>query len=208
MAMNRLYHFFLFISAIILISCTGNKNLGYESEQEQPNQDSDIKSEDAVPEIELRFSEVFKNKEIQINYPSSWEIIQQNAQTSENTKIIVQIMQKSTNETDFRPNINIIFLNNKHSEDTDHLAKLAYDQTSNLGYQTSLIDIRECKISNQNGSIAEYTAQIDSYTLHVFQYIIKKKDNSIVLITATLDHNKVSEQELLAKSIIDSIILH
>ncbi|WP_297066899.1 PsbP-related protein [uncultured Duncaniella sp.] len=222
---------FLFILALIAIlnfsGCSSNdKRLGYESENSPIEYESNavVENCDSVmpPEAydddnivdttefegtpENKFlSEIYSNSKFSIRYPSNWEVVQENAQATVNTTIAVQIMQKVTNEYDFRPNVNIIVSKDKRTETTASLARVSYNQASKLGFTTNLIGIRDCQVNGKNGSIAEYIATVEGYKLHIYQYIVKKKDNSTFVITMTLDHNNLGTQKSLSQQIIDSI---
>lgn len=150
-------------------------------------------------------SEIYSNSKFSIRYPSNWEVVQENAQATANTTIAVQIMQRGANKYDFRPNVNIIASKDKRTETTASLARLSYNHAKELGFATNLIDIHDCQISGKDGSVAEYIATIDGYKLHLYQYIVKKKNNSTFVITMTLDHNNLGTQKSLSQQIIDSI---
>lgn len=150
-------------------------------------------------------SEIYFNSKFSIRYPSNWDIVQENARVNDNTTIAVQIMQRGTNDDDFRPNVNIIVLKDKRTETTTLIARVSYNLARKLGFATNLVGIYECQISGLNGSVAEYVATVEGYKLHIYQYIVKKKDNSTFVITMTLDHNNLGTQKSLSQQIIDSI---
>lgn len=202
-----------------LNSCIGSNNrLGYESdendtaitlEESLENSDSDtVMCEVSEPSISSRLPEVYSDDRIRINYPSSWQIVQQNAKVTTHTTIAVQIMERERNDYDFRPNVNVIFSREKRSEPTSRLARMSYNQAKEAGFAASLIDISDYEISNCNGSVAEYIASIEGYKLHIYQYIIKKPDDTTITITMTLDHEKLNTQKNIAQEIINSIIIY
>lgn len=224
--------YIVFIIAVIAMlnfcGCSpNNKRLGYESENSPSEYESTAVVENSdtvvIPEAyddynnivdttefdgvsEDKFlSEIYSNSKFSIRYPSNWEVVQENAQVTANTTIAVQIMQRGTNEYDFRPNVNIIASKYKRTETTASLARVSYNQAKELGFATNLIDIYDCQINGNNGSIAEYIATVDGYKLHIYQYIVKKKDNSTFIITMTLDHNNLRVQKSLSHQIVDSI---
>lgn len=224
--------YFVFILAVIaILNCCGcssnDKRLGYESENSPIDYESNVVGEncdtvvtekaydddintvdttefDGTSENES-LSGIYSNTKFSIRYPSNWEIVQENARATDNTSIAVQIMQRGTNDYDFRPNVNIIVSKDKHTEATATLARISYNQVKELGFATNFIDIHECQINGKKGSVAEYIASVDGYKLHIYQYIVKKKDNSTFIITMTLDHSNLKEQKPLSYQIIDSI---
>ena len=224
--------YFVFIIAVIAISnftsCSSNdKRLGYESENTSIEYKSNavVENCDTVVTAEVYgdnydiadttefegtpdytfLSGIYSNSKFSIRYPSNWDIVQENAQVTDNTTIAVQIMKQGTNDFDFRPNVNIIASKDKHTESTASLAIRSYNQARKLGFATSLIGIRDCQVNGKDGSIAEYIATVEGYKLHVYQYIVKKKDNSTFIITMILDHKNLGTQKSLSQQIIDSI---
>lgn len=224
--------FFVFLLAIIAIikfcGCSSNdKKLGYESEDElyeyespvtMENYDTDIVEEtyddeseiDITTEFEVTpenniLSRIYSNNKFSIKYPSNWDVVQDNTRATKNTTIAVQIMQRETNEYDFRPNVNIIASKDKYSESAITLARKSYNQVKDLGIAANLIEIRVCQIDGKEGCVAEYTATVEGYNLHIYQYIVKKKDDSTFVITMTLDQTNLRNQKTLSQQIIDSI---
>lgn len=214
----------MFLASICLLcflnSCTGSSNrLGYESDENDTAITLEEKSIEAVdsdtvvcevyePPISSGLPEVYSDGRMKINFPSSWQIVQKNSRVTTHTTIAVQIMEKERNDYDFRPNVNVIFSREKHSEPTSQLARMSYNQAKEAGFAASLIGISDCEIDNCNGSVAEYTATIEGYKLHIYQYIVKKPDNSTITITMTLDHEKLNQQKNIAQEIINSIIIY
>lgn len=169
-----------------------------------------VEEEIGVFEVdEISLPNIFSNNKFSIRYPYSWEIVQQNTHVLKNTTIDVQIMQKSVNDYDFRPNINIIVSKDKHQESTSYLARNSYMQSKarlkGLDITTSLIGIRDCMVGGCYGSVAEYTANLNGYSMHIFQYVVKKKDNTTMIITLTLDQNNLVCQKEVGMAIINSI---
>lgn len=224
--------YFAFSLAVIIIlnfsGCSSNdKRLGYESENTPIEYESiaDAENCDTVVAAEASdddnyvvdtsefgespdnklLSEVYFNRKFSIRYPSNWDIVQENAQATDNTTIAVQIMQRGTNDYDFRPNVNIIASKEKRTEATASLARVSYDQARKIGFATNLIGIHDCQINGKDGSVAEYIATVEGYKLHIYQYIVKKKDNSTFVITMTLDQNNLGTQKSLSQQIINSI---
>jgi len=224
-------YFVLILVVIAILTLNGcsssDKRLGYESDNSSieyesnavvENCDTAVAAEvygdnyDIVDTTEFEgtsdnkfLSKIYSNNKFSIRYPSNWDIVQVNARVTDNTTIAVQIMQQGTNDYDFRPNVNIIASKDKHTEPTASLARISYNQARKLGFATNLIGIRDCQIDGKNGSIAEYIATVGGYKLHIYQYIVKKKDNSTFIITMTLDLNNLGSQKSLSQQIIDSI---
>lgn len=224
--------YFAFSLAVIVIlnfsGCSSNdKRLGYESENTPIEYESiaDAENCDTVVAAEASdddnyvidtsefgespdnklLSEVYSNRKFSIRYPSNWDIVQENAQVTDNTTIAVQIMQRGTNDYDFRPNVNIIASKDKRTETTASLARVSYDKARKIGFATNLIGIHDCQVNGKGGSVAEYIATVEGYKLHIYQYIVKKKDNSTFVITMTLDYNNLGTQKSLSQQIINSI---
>ncbi len=224
--------YFVFSLAVIAIlkfsGCSSNdKRLGYESDNTSIEYDSNtvvencdtvVASEDYEDDNDIvdisefgetpdnKFlSEVYSNSKFSIRYPSNWDVVQENAQATDNTTIAVQIMQRGTNDYDFRPNVNIIASKDKRTETTASLARVSYDQARKIGFATNLIGIHDCQVNGKGRSVAEYIATVEGYKLHIYQYIVKKKDNSTFVITMTLDNNNLGTQKSLSQQIINSI---
>lgn len=225
--------YFVFSLAVIAIlnfsGCSSNdKRLGYESDNtpieydsntvvencdtvvvsenyEDDNDIVDISEFGETPDNKFLLSEVYSNSKFSIRYPSNWDVVQENAQATDNTTIAVQIMQRGTNDYDFRPNVNIIASKDKRTESTASLARISYDQARKIGFATNLISIHDCQVNGKGGSVAEYIATVEGYKLHIYQYIVKKKDNSAFIITMTLDSNNLGTQKSLSQQIINSI---
>lgn len=224
--MIKLFVFILAVMAILNFSgCTSNgKKLGYEFPDSPIEDESTEYTEDRdtatgvvpydnsivdIPEFEgtsenTTLSEIYSNSKFSIRYPSNWDVVQENAQAYYAT-VSVQIMQQETNEYDFRPNINIIISKDKHSETTATLARMSYNKAKEIGYVTNLIGINNCKIDGREGSVVECVAMSNGYELRMYQYIVKKRDNTTFIITVTLDHNNIGDQKRLSQQIIESI---
>lgn len=225
--------YFAFSLAVIAIlnfsGCSSNdKRLGYESENTPIEYESNAVAENCDTTVAAEvseddnyivvdtskfgetpdnkfLSEVYSNSKFSIRYPSNWDIVQENARATDNTTIAVQIMQRGTNDYDFRPNVNIIASKDKRTETTASLARVSYDQARKIGFATNLIGIHDCQVNGKGGSVAEYIATVEGYKLHIYQYIVKKKDNSTFVITMTLDHINLETQKSLSQQIINSI---
>lgn len=207
----------LFIASIELgtSSCSSNGHkLGYESYEDSIECESKVIDIDfdTITSIEIlkdsnptQLTEIYCNNMFSIRYPSNWEVIQENTQALDSTRIAVQIMQVGINDYDFRPNINVIVSKDKHPESTTSLAKSSFNQARKFGYATTLISVHDCQINGKKGSVSECYATLEGYKLHIYQYIVKKKDNSTFIITMTLDHKKIDDQKSISQRIINSI---
>ncbi|MCM1142658.1 MAG: hypothetical protein NC453_29145 [Muribaculum sp.] len=216
---DKIHYIITILLCIILYSCVGSNNrLGYESEEcdtavaaseFSPDSDRDTYVSEKYKSLPTsNLTEIYTDNRMSILYPSSWEIVHKNAKIAANTTIAVQIMEKRRNDYDFCPNVNVIFSREKRTESTSNLAMLSYKQANEAGYATNLIDIKDCKISGCKGSLAEFTASIEGYDLHIYQYIIKKIDNTTIIITVTLDQGKLKKQLITAKEILNSVTIY
>lgn len=151
---------------------------------------------------------LYANEFFSLKYPTSWQIVQDGNQVTNSTKVSLQIMEKQKNETDFRPNINIIVSKRKWNEPTSFLAKQSISQNRNIMSDYNLLNQNDdIVLNNSNGTLIDYTFNIQGYRLHGMQYIVKKKDNTTFIITATTDAAKHNSQEEITKAIINSIII-
>lgn len=209
--MRNYLYFILSFTLVILSCCNENHKLGYESENnasvepasQESSQPDEMRSE--ISNQKSTLPQKYTSKSFSINYPSDWEIVQQNVKATKNTTIAVQIMQKVLNENYFRPNVNVIISNRKDKERTSTLAYVSYKQVNDVGFADRLEGIYPCSIGGCDGSVVEYIANVDDYKLHVYQYIVKKTDNTVITITMTLDYKKGIEQIAVAQEIINSI---
>lgn len=148
----------------------------------------------------------YSNKYFSINYPNTWQIVQDDNQVTHNTTISVQIMEKLKNNYDFRPNINIIVSPKKRSEPTSYLAQNSIGTNKQvMGNYRLLVQRNNISISDCKGSLVDYTFNIEGYKLHGMQYIVKKEDNTTFIITATTDAAKHSSQKTTTDEIINSL---
>ena len=177
----------ILVVALCLSACSSNgQKLGYESYEPLAKGDTimttEIYNNDSTEGLEISdipdnniLPEIYSNSKFSIRYPWDWYVVQENVRATDNTTIAVHIMQRETNELDFRPNINVIVSKDKHSETTYSLARISYNQAREEGFATRLIGINDCQINGNKGSVAEYVAMIEDYSLHIYQYIVKKK---------------------------------
>ena len=151
---------------------------------------------------------LYSNEYFSINYPTSWQIVQDDNKATNRTSISVQIMEKQKNGYDFRPNINIIVSKKKWREPTSYLVKNSVIQSKKIMNTYHLLNQRDDVCINKcNGSLVDYTFNIQGNKLHGIQYIVKKEDNTTFIITATTDAGKHSSQNTIIKSIINSLII-
>lgn len=144
----------------------------------------------------------YGNKYFSLNYPSKWEIVQEDNAATPNTTISVQVMAKQVNDVDFRPNVNIIKSSQKRTEATSYLAMMTLNQIKGMLPDMHIIGTNDVAISGCKGTVAEYECIYNGYSLHFYQYIIKKADNTTFIVTCTIDNNKLKSQ----KKTIDAII--
>lgn len=149
---------------------------------------------------------LYSNSYFHLRFPDSWEIVQENNQVTNKTNISVQIMEKRVNEYDFRPNINVIVSSRKWKEPTSYLAQQTINQNQQVLDGYHLIRKKDnIVLSKCNGSSIQYTFEVQGYTLHGIQYIIKKQDNTTFIVTGTADNTK--EQQNIIDSIIKTITI-
>lgn len=150
----------------------------------------------------------YSNEYFSIEYPTTWQIVQDDNQVTGNTTVSVQIMEKLKNDHDFRPNINIIVSKKKWSEPTSYLVQNTIAQNKQIMNNYHLLEqSNDIYIDNCQGSVIDYTFDIQGYKLHGMQYIVKKKDNTTFIITATTDAAKHSKQKGIADAMINSLKL-
>lgn len=147
---------------------------------------------------------VYNHSKFSFRYPSVWSIVQENNRTTAHTTIAVQIMDKTVGPNDFAPNINVIVSNDKHKESTNQLARISFRQIKDAGLSCKLNKISEEIVGGHNGSLVDYSVNLQGYNLRVLQYIVKKADNTTFTITITLDGNKYSSQKDVADQMINS----
>lgn len=170
--------------------------------------DGTIKRGDKSKVDNVHLGKLYSNENFSIKYPATWQIVQDDSQVTNNTSISVQIMEKQKNDNDFRPNINIIVSKKKWSEPTSYLAKNTISQNKQIMNSYQLLEQSDnISISNCQGSLIDYTFNIQGYKLHGIQYILKKKDNTTFIITVTTDAAKHSKQKVISDALINSLKL-
>lgn len=151
----------------------------------------------------------FSNKYFSIKYPSSWQIVQEENQATNNTAVSLQIMEKQKNEYDFRPNINIIVSNKKWIESTAYLAEQTSRNNSiTIPNYKQLAIFNNASLGKCKGNLLWYSFSIQGYYLSGKQYIVKKSDNTTFIITATMDSDKYNEQITTIQDILRSLIIN
>lgn len=149
----------------------------------------------------------YSNEYFSLKYPTSWQIINEDNQVTNQTNISVQIIEKQKNNYDFSPNINIIVSSNKWKEPTSYLAKQTIFQNRKLLNSYHLIEQKnDIVLSNCKGSSIEYTFNMQGYILYGIQYIVKKHDNTTFIITLTVDNKKIKQNDII-NSIINSLVI-
>lgn len=151
----------------------------------------------------------FSNKYFSIKYPSSWQIVQEENQATNNATVSLQIMEKQKNEYDFRPNINIIVSNKKWSESTAYLAEQTSRNNSiTIPNYKQLAIFNNTSLGKCKGNLLWYSFTIQGYHLRGNQYIVKKSDNTTFIITATMDSSKYNEQITMVHDILESLFIN
>lgn len=167
-----------------------------------------IKSDDKSKVDNVHLGKLYSNEYFSIKYPTTWQIVQDDNQVTGNTTVSVQIMEKLKNDHDFRPNINVIVSKKKWSEPTSYLAQNTIAQNKQIMDSYHLLEQNDdIYINNCQGSMIDYTFNIQGYKLHGIQYIVKKKDNTTFIITATTDAARNSKQKVIAETMINSLKL-
>lgn len=209
------YIIVIFVLTYLITGCVNNNHkLGYEvDDSESELATSLVKTSKAIavsnnrlPQSSL-LSKTYSDKNISIKYPSSWEVVRQNVQATNNTTIDVLIMQKSINNSDFCPNVSVVLSNRKHKESTSYIAEQGYNTIKKAGLDASLIGIRDCQVSGYSGSVVEYIMLYENYRIYIYQYIVKKKNNAIVTITIAIDSKNLNSQKKVAQEIIESVVI-
>lgn len=221
------YILILVFGLSLMCGCDSSKRrLGYENVDIPDNVESVIERVSIVNgQLRVEYDTIYISDEIElfkqplltethsdarfcIKYPSSWEIVKEDAMASSSTDIAILIMQRARDDYDFRPNINVIFSKENRIEDTAYLARLTYNQIKDYGIKTTLIGIRDCMIDLCNGSVVEYLMTVSDYRIHTYQYIVKKNDDTTITITVALSQKDLNRQEIIADAIINSIKIY
>ena len=150
----------------------------------------------------------YSNKYFNLKYPSSWQIIQDDNQVTNNTAIYLQVMEIQKNNSDFRPSVNIIVSSQKRMESASELARVTIMQQKQYFGDYNLIrQTNNIVLSKANGCVIEYQVNVQGYLLYGIQYIVKKPDNTTFTITGTMDASKYQEQQNIIEKIIKSLII-
>lgn len=148
--------------------------------------------------------QLYSNSDFSLYYPKSWSIVQENAKANAHITIAIQVMAQNVKDYEFAPNVNVIVSQDKHSESTDVLARISFKQLKDAGIPCKLIGITPCNLNGCRGSVVEYTAKIQGFTLRILQYIVKKSNNKTFTVTATIDNAKLSTQKNTAQKIVNT----
>lgn len=146
----------------------------------------------------------FSNSKFSISYPKEWDIVQEDVRMTKRTTIAVQVMNQNVQDYEFAPNVNVIVSSEKYVESTYSLAQNGFQQLKDAGFASKLISITDCNLNGCRGSVAEYTAVIQNFTLRMWQYVVKKPDNTTFYITATIDNATDSSQRPVVREIVNS----
>lgn len=150
----------------------------------------------------------YSNKYFNLKYPSSWQIIQDDNQVTNNTAISLQVMEIQKNNHDFRPNVNIIVSSKKRMESASELTRVTIMQQKQYFKDYRLIrQTNNVVLSKANGCMIEYQFNVQGYLLRGIQYIVKKPDNTTFVITGTMDAYKYDKQLDIIEEIIKSLII-
>ena len=169
-----------------------------------------FKLKDSKPQIQhpsISLTKTFGNQYFSLNYPSNWEIVNEDANTIRDIDISVQVMQKRTNETDFLPNVNIIRSPQKRIESTQELTRQNLSQIKQALPQVKEGKIKSIEISGCKGSSISYSCKVQGYLLEWYQYIVKKSDNTTYTITCTIEQSKRDKQKTIVDAIVNSCII-
>lgn len=148
-------------------------------------------------------TKTFENKDFSLKYPDSWEIVQNG-----NGKVAVQIMEIQKNDYDFLPNINVVIISEKKTESATTLTDITISQNKSLTATYKLLNRNDSvTLSQCQGCRIEQQYFLQGYNLRCIQYIVKKKDNTVFVITATIDANKYPLQLALINQIIKTLII-
>lgn len=162
---------------------------------------------DNVSKPNSNLSQRFSNSNFSFYYPQYWSIVQKDVRVTSQTTIAVQVMAQNVNAYDFAPNVNVIVSTNKHTEPTAVLARAAFNQVKESGISCRLIDVSDCNLNGSSGSVVEYTAVVQGFTLRIWQYIIKKNDNTTFTVTATIDNADLSLYGKLVHEIVNTFVI-
>lgn len=184
------------------------RKLGTDGIHYMISSNSDTNNQSIKATTDPSLNKQYSNEYFSIKYPTTWQIVQDDNQVTGNTTVSVQIMEKLKNDHDFRPNINIIVSKKKWSEPTSYLAQNTIAHNKQIMDSYHLLEQNDdIYINNCQGSVIDYTFNIQGYKLHGIQYIVKKKDNTTFIITATTDATKYSKQKVIADKMINSLKL-
>ena len=156
-----------------------------------------------------KLSKQFSNKYFSIKYPSSWQIVQEENQVTDNTAISLQIMEQQENDYDFLANINIIVSKEKRKEPAAYLVEQSVQGMRCLIPSYRLLSTSDDVVLDKGkGSSSQYTWSINGCQLKADQYIVKKADNTTFTITATMESSSYDEDVIVIQDILKSLVIN
>ena len=167
-----------------------------------------VKSKENKLNSKISLTKETSNNYFTLKYPSSWQIVMDDNQVTNNTTVSIQIMQKRVNDYDFCPNINIIVSSRKWNESSSQLATTTIRNNEKLIPRYKFIKKTDnISIGGYNGSLITSEYSIDNCKVNSYQYIIKKPDNTVFIISATVDTKENKNQMEVINTILNSIII-
>jgi hypothetical protein len=167
------------------------------------------KSKPQIPNVSksIALDKTFGNQYFSLNYPSDWEIVNEDANTTKDINISIQVMQKRVNDTDFLPNVNIIKSPHKYTQSTKELVRMSLTQIKQVVPQVREGEFKEVIIDGCSGTCVTYNCNLQGYELEWYQYIVKKADNTTYTITCTIDYFKRDSQKPIVEAIVKSVVI-
>ena len=163
------------------------------------------KSEQIQNTSSVILDKTFGNQYFSLNYPSDWEIINEDANTIDDIKISIHVMQRRINDIDFLPSVNII--KSKHIESTQQIASITIKQAKQVFSQVKEGNFKDVVISGLKGTCLTYNCNVQGYVLEFYQYFIKKADNTTYTITCAIDYFKRDTQKPIVDAIVKSLVI-
>lgn len=167
------------------------------------------KSKPQIPNVSksIALDKTFGNQYFSLNYPSDWEIVNEDANTTKDINISIQVMQKRVNDTDFLPNVNIIKSPQKYIQSTEELVRVSLNQIKQVAPQVRESGAKDVVIDGCSGTCVTYNCNLQGYELEWYQYIVKKADNTTYTITCTIDYFKRDAQKPIIDAIVKSLVI-
>lgn len=154
------------------------------------------------------FDKLYANAFFSISFPSDWQVVKDDDDVTDKTTVSVQIMEKQKNDANLRPNINIIVFKDKHTESLDSVIQQAIEsnQSGVPGYKQ--LNVIPAKVGERSCKRLEFTATVNAYELRCFQYVVQKRDGTIVLLTATTDNSCYLDQLPIIEAIVSKTFIN